>query len=520
MHNDFHKAVHLFNHRIPTVAKGLLVGLCAGIVTILYRLALTEAEAMSFHLYTHVRLNHHLILPLFVFLGVLGRGMGRLVKRYPCIGGSGIPQVKGQLTGHYHMPWFSTLIAKFFGGILTVFAGLSVGREGPSIQLGALTANGLGDRISTTRTERKILMASGASAGLAAAFNAPLAGVIFAIEEVFKYISPSVLLATMTSAMAADFLSKQVFGLEPIFRFEIFNAIPLHLYPLVVLLGLLTGLFGALYNRLLVKSVVFFKAIAAKFQSSGYVAVFLVAGMAGLGFPVILGSGHRIIEVLGQHQSLKWLLMVFILKFLFSMISFGSGSPGGIFFPLLVLGALLGGGFANLTALWWGVDPDLFFNFVILAMAGYFSAIVRAPITGIVLLTEMTGSLSHLLSLTIISIVAYVVADLLKSPPVYESLLEINLEHAPHKSPDEEKDLYRKLIIETVVHHGSVIEGKTIRDLGLPKGALVISIRRNARDHTPSGDSTIEAEDYLVVLTNLREEGRIRARLDAMTRSH
>ncbi|OPL07618.1 MAG: hypothetical protein AVO33_04380 [delta proteobacterium ML8_F1] len=220
MKNDFHKALQYSQSRVPLVAKGLLIGLLAGGIAILYRLALVLAEEASQRLYLFVAQHRLWVLPLFISLGALGMGIGYLIKQYPAIGGSGIPQVKGHIMGLYRMSWLSTLTAKFAGGILTVLAGLSVGREGPSIQLGALSAGGLGKWISSTRTERKILCASGASAGLAAAFNAPLAGVIFAIEEVFKYLSPSVLLATMTSAITADFISKQVFGLTPSFNFK------------------------------------------------------------------------------------------------------------------------------------------------------------------------------------------------------------------------------------------------------------------------------------------------------------
>jgi len=288
----------------------------------------------------------------------------------------------------------------------------------------------------------------------------------------------------------------------------------------VVLLGIALGFFGAFYNAVLVQSVIRFKQFSRRFQYSSTVIVFLLAGLVGLTFPLILGSGHHIIDVMGQHQTLQWLFMVFILKFLFSMVSFGSGAPGGIFFPLLVLGGLLGGCFASLSTQWFNVPPDLFFNFVILAMAGYFSAIVRAPITGIVLLTEMTGSLSHLLSLTIVSILAYVVADLLKSPPIYESLLEINLDGTNVKPREQDTDSYRKLIIETVVHYGSRIDGLKIKNLELPPGALVISIRRGGKDHTPNGESLIMAEDCLVVLTNIRDEFTLRRHLEHMTQSH
>src|SRR5699024_1936072 len=116
-------------------------------------------------------------------------------------------------------------------------------------------------------------------------------------------------------------------------------------------------------------------------------------------------------------------LLTFVVKLLFSAVSFGSGAPGGIFFPLLILGALIGGAFSMAGVEFFGLDPVYINNFVLLAMAGFFTAIVRAPITGIILLFEMSGTVSQMLSLAIVSVAAYITATLLKSEPIYESLL-------------------------------------------------------------------------------------------------
>ncbi|HBI27116.1 MAG TPA: ClC family H(+)/Cl(-) exchange transporter, partial [Peptococcaceae bacterium] len=122
-------------------------------------------------------------------------------------------------------------------------------------------------------------------------------------------------------------------------------------------------------------------------------------------------------------SSITFLCLLLLFKFILSMISFGSGAPGGIFFPLLVMGSIIGAIFGNVAINFLGFDQSLFFNFVIIAMAGFFTAIVRAPITGIILLIEMTGSFANLLSLTFVSIVTYITATLLKSKPIYDTLL-------------------------------------------------------------------------------------------------
>ncbi len=518
VNNDYNKAIHTHNRKLSIVYKSILVGICASLITVLYRLVLTKAEAVSLLIYSYVGQYRSLIFPLFIILGVMGWLIGLLVKKYPMISSSGIPQVKGQLMGYFQNPWISTLVAKFIGGAVSILAGLSVGREGPSIQLGATTAHGLGNRLAATRTERKILIASGASAGLATAFNAPLAGVMFSLEEIFKYFSPTILLATITSAVTADFISTIFFGLKPVFNFTLNDTIPLKLYWLIALLGILVGLSGAVYNFTLLKTIALYKKIFSVNSHFKPVIPFLIAGIMGLTFPIVLGGGSHIIDGLSSSKSMQWFVLVLLIKFLFSMISFGSGAPGGIFFPLLVIGALIGGLFGNAAIIAVGIDPDLFYNFVVLAMAGFFASIVKAPITGVVLLTEMTGSFNHLLPLTTISIIAYVTADVLKSKPIYESLLERQLNDSI--IGDDENDNSRKITLEIVVHHGSMIEDHHLKDIGLPLGSLVIAIRRHGKDITPNGMTKIKAGDYLVVLTSVSKEPSVREMLKKMTESY
>jgi H+/Cl- antiporter ClcA len=276
------------------------------------------------------------------------------------ISGSGIPQVKGVIMGYFKNNWLSTLIAKFFGGAVSILAGLSLGREGPSIQLGACVAQGVGDKLAASRTEKKVLIASGASAGLAAAFNAPLAGAMFAMEEIFKYFSPAILLSTMMSAVVADFVSKIVFGINPVFNFDVQSSIPLSGYWLLFILGAIIGAAGAFYNFVLLQTQKLYKRTKWLNVKTRPVIPFVLAGLLGLVFPIALGSGHRIVGELQLSAGITFLLLMLVVKFLFSMISFGSGAPGGIFFPLLIIGATIGAIFGNIAVNYIGLDPKLF----------------------------------------------------------------------------------------------------------------------------------------------------------------
>ncbi len=509
--NHYREAIEIPSRKLSLVFKGVLVGAGAGAVASFYRLALIWAEETSEGMYGFFRARPALIPLLFLALAAAGYLVGLLAKKFPLIRGSGIPQVKGELTGRFDVPWISTLVAKFAGGAASILAGLSLGREGPSIQLGAATARGIADEWASSRAERRILIAGGASAGLAAAFNAPLAGAMFALEEIYRYISPTLLIVLIVSAMTGDFVSKLAFGLSPVFSFDTGTQIPLNLYWLLILMGALLGLAGAGYNFVLIKTQKFYKALRRLPESARPVVPFVLAGALGLVLPAVMGGGHAMLEYMNGGVAVKTLALLFLVKFLFSMISFGSGAPGGIFFPLLILGGTLGALAARLAGAL--VGPELFDSFVVVAMAGYFAAIVRAPVTGTILLLEMTGSFDCLLPLIVVSFAAYLTADLVKSRPIYDSLLDSLLSGG---ACPEGCDPARKIVVEQIVQHGAPAAERSVKELGLPKECLLIAIRREDGEEIPSGDTVVRAGDYLIFLVNEREEGETRSALERL----
>lgn len=515
MSNNYKSITSQDARKLPILMQSVFIGTLAGGVVVLYRLILTIAESYAFSMYDYVAGHVQLIPILFLGLILAGLLLSYLTKKNRMISGSGIPQIKGILMGYFKSNWLSTLICKFVGGTLAILGGLSLGREGPSIQLGASLAEGIGNKTAHSRMEKKILIASGASAGLAAAFNAPLAGVVFALEEIFKYFSPMILLATTGAAVAADFVSKNFFGLNPVFQFEVTTLLGLKEYWLLIPLGIILGVLGALYNSVLLGTQKIYGKARFLTENNRIVVPFLIAGIFGLAFPYVLGGGHKIFEFLEPETGLTFLAVLLILKFLFSMISFGSGAPGGIFFPLLVLGATIGAIFAKFSILFLDLSPSLFYNIIILAMAGLFAAIVRAPITGIVLIMEMTGSLSHMLSLTIVSMIAFIVADRLKSPPIYDALLD-NLA-LQHKHVDEEEHTH-KIIVELVVQHESAFENKAVKEIGWPKKSLLVSVKRGEKELIPKGDTKLMVGDYLFVLTDINSEWCSREELETLNK--
>lgn len=413
--------------RIPVmlITEGLCVGLIGGFIVLLYRVALTFAGNWLIKILSYIKGNPFRCAVWFLILMALAWIVGRLVKWEPMISGSGIPQVEGEVSGRLSQNWKRVLPAKFAGGFLCMLGGLSLGREGPSIQLGAMAGQGISRALGRGKREEKFLMTCGASAGLSAAFHAPLAGMMFAVEEIHKTFSIPILLPVMTASVTADYIASHILGLDPVFHFQITEYLPQNYYWLLILLGILVGVSGVFYNWGMLKAQELYCKIPLLKETGRLLIAFLTAGVLGLVMPSVLGSGSGLIVSLTKGEMvLGMVVLTLVVKFLFSAVSFGSGAPGGIFFPLLILGALLGAVFAMTGAEFFGLDPVYINNFVLLGMTGFFTAIVRAPLTGIILLFEMSGSISQMLSLSIVSVTAYIVATLMRSEPIYDSLLK------------------------------------------------------------------------------------------------
>lgn len=497
------------------ILYSFLIGLVSGGVIIVYRI-LGEHLLEHFQ-FMYQKANGQLLYALIVFalLICISLFVSFCVKMEPNISGSGIPQVEGTITRKIKTDWKKVLFLKFIGGVMTLAAGLSVGREGPSIQMGAAVGEGIAKKTNRMDHEQKYLLTSGASAGLAAAFNAPLAGVMFALEEVHKNFSPVVLMSAMVSAVTADIMTKSVLGINPSLRFSMLNVMPIKYYWSLIILGILVGLSSYIFNNGLLFTKHFYKKMPIKLEYKIMIP-FLLSGIIGMTFPLLIGGGHILImQISAMKFSILMVLMILVIKYLFTFISFGSGVPGGIFFPLLALGAIIGNIFAMICIRYLGVPQEYLINFAILAMAGHFAAIVKAPITGIILIYEMTGSFEHLLPLSVVVFVAMIVSDLLGVEPVYDMLLDDILKNKNNEIYEGEKN--KKTLVELSVHLGSEVEGKYISDIKWPENCLVVAIYRGENEIIPRGKTMILEGDMLLIMVNQTESPRMLDYLNSLT---
>ena len=281
-------------------AEGFVVGIAAGLVVLLYRVLLEYAGRGMELVLEYARRYPALAGTWFFVLFAIACIVGKLVKYEPMISGSGIPQVEGEMMGKLDQVWWKVLPAKFLGGFLSLFSGLSLGREGPSIQIGAMVGKAVSKALKREKTEERYLLTCGASAGLAAAFHAPLAGVMFSLEEIHKNFSVSVLVSVMTASITADYISSEFLGFTSVFQFDIGTEIAPQYYGHIVILGILLGIMGAFYNKMTMwVQGLYFKAKGLN-ETTRLLIPFLLAGVLGLVMPQVLGSGHELIDMAAQ----------------------------------------------------------------------------------------------------------------------------------------------------------------------------------------------------------------------------
>lgn len=502
-----HEIHYLDTTRLAFIGKGILVGAFVGIVVSLFRLAIEWIGEKVAAVYRHLA-DHPDQIILWVILSIITVIIViLLVKSEPQIKGSGIPQVEGKLSGEIDYNWFSVLWKKFIGGILSVGSGLFLGREGPSIQLGAAVGQGLSQFFEAPKSEEKILISSGASAGLSAAFNAPIAGLLFILEEIHHSFSPLVWLTSFASVISANFVSLNFFGLKPVLYQGKINDLPLKYYGALVILGILLGILGRFYQWTLLSLPKWYGKLPISSDWYGLIPFVLIIPI-GLFLPDYLGGGNQIILTLGETRGSPVVfghVADFALLFFHDFI--WSWTAWGIFLPILTLGALIGAIFGTFLAQSIGLDPIYIKNFVIVAMAGYFTAIGKAPLTAIILVTEMVGSINHLMPLGLVSLVAYIVVDGLGGHPIYESLLE-----KMHKEPAV-NIRGTKTVIEYPVTAESSFDGMAVRDFPWPENMLLISIRRGENEILTRGDTIMKVGDALLILTDSNSVSEVKKKI-------
>jgi CIC family chloride channel protein len=471
--------------------RAALVGLCAGVVALLFRAGLTGMDALRNHL-----LQWSQQFPLWgwifpVMFTMIGSLLAvSLTRRYaPEASGSGIPHLEAVLHRYRKMKWRRLLPVKFFGGLLAIGSGLALGREGPTVQMGGAVADAVSRWLKVSQRERLTLIAAGAGAGLAAAFNAPLSGLVFVLEEVRRDFQPIVFGAAFVAAVVADIIARIGTGQFPVFSVPSYAVPPLAALPIFGLLGIAAGLLGVVFNRNLLATLNAYTRLPARLHLPAVALVGGTIGLVGWFSPMTIGSGHTLAESALKGELLLWTIpMFFAARFFLTTGSHSLGAPGGIFAPLLVLGALLG---LAIGQIFHNLYPEVVpipAVFAVVGMAAYFTAIVRAPLTGIMLIVEMTGNYSQMLPLLVSCFCAYAVAELLNELPVYEKLLQRDLQ-----GNQDGVSVSQPMVVEFTIQDQADFVGREIRMLGLPSGCILVRCSDGTREWVPKANTRLEA---------------------------
>ena len=429
--------------------EGAVVGIFTGIIVAALRILLDAADIYRPIIFAHIDSLGKILLavPAMIAVAIF---LAWAVKLDGQVCGSGVPQIKGILQGRAQMFRPLRLLAlKFTATVAAIGAGMSLGRAGVSAQFGSAVGNFFtwliySDKTNHATVEGDFLLTAGTCAGFSAIFNAPLSGIIFCVEELRKKFSQEILIATTSAAVMASFVASIFFGVRPVFEtitatplnlptvktlpnFEMLSALsadPLKFLALFILLGIICGIGGAFFCRALIAAQDSCDGLKI-FGVKRFAIPLLLAIPLGIELPEVLGCGNVLVdEILVTHLSLSLLLILLAVKIFYTLLCFGTNAPGGLFLPVLVVGALIGNVFERVGNALNFFTADWTTLFIIFGMASFFAAVVKAPITGCVLIMELTGQFEHLFWLIIVAGVAFLVSDLCGSEPIFSALLE------------------------------------------------------------------------------------------------
>jgi CIC family chloride channel protein len=352
-----------------------------------------------------------------------------LVRRFtPEAVGSGINEVEGVI--HHIRPplrWQRVIPVKFVGGLAAMTSGLVIGREGPTVHIGAAFGTMIGHAGRASVPDVNVLVSAGAGAGLAAAFNAPLAGILFVCEELdtrFLASFAAMQSATIASVIAVT-ISSTFFGQGPELVVGPFPTPSPSDILLLIPLGAIAGALGVFFNWALLRSLDFFRRLGRVNWLVTAATVGAAMGLVVAFYPDASGGGEAlVVQLLKEPYGIAALLCLLIARFVAFLASYGCGTPGGLFAPLLALGALVGLLFAALVNY---VAPDTISaagTFALSAIAALLAATVRAPLTGIALAAALTDGYNLVLAMIVASLAASLVAKALGGQPIYSQLLE------------------------------------------------------------------------------------------------
>jgi CIC family chloride channel protein len=464
----------VFNEELFFLILSVFIGIFSGLAVVCFRLAID---------WTHLALLGPLPQThgwrLFAVPAVAGLVVAALVMRvFPSIRGSGVNQTKAALYIFNGVIPFRTAVGKFICAAIAIGSGQSLGPEDPSLQIGAGIASALGRTLQISREKLRLMAPVGAAAGLAAAFNAPISAVLFVIEEVIGRWSAGILGSVVLSAVSSVVVVRWFLGSEPLFRIPVTTfKRPTELIAYAVL-----GIVGGIASVVFAKSIGYLrprlKALprwTQYFQPA--VAGLLIGLIAFLGAPQIMGAGYDSMDQ-AMHGQYAWkvLAILALLKIVATTFSFVSGAPGGMFAPTLFIGAMLGGAVGDIERFYFPQLTGSTGTYVLVGMGVLFAGFLRAPMTSVFMVLEVSGNYEIIVPVIIANTFSYLVSRSLQSVPIFDLLSRQDGLILPSLEESREETILR------------------VEDAMLPVPAIILSaqdyVDANARRIQDSADAT------------------------------
>lgn len=487
-------------HMIPCIVFGLLTGVLTGGSIFLFKFLAGRIETLSRSLYTLATESRLAILLVFLVLTASAFLMSFLHKAVPECKGGGIPRSEGILRGILSFRWAKTLLGTFFGSLLSFFAGLPCGSEGPAVLIGTSLGCMIGSCSKKYRGWNRYIMSGGAGAGFAVATGAPLSGILFALEEIHKRFSPMLLLTVSTAVLSASGVNQLLcssFAISPsLFTLDLLPSFSLAQTGYLLLLAVLIFVAVALFDG----SILLFGHITSHSPKSGRIPrklliTFLIGGYFCLVLPDAAYSGHHLINhILENHMTVSLLLVLFLIRLAMMLLITDSGATGGIFIPTLAIGALSAALIAKLLVLF-GMPADFSTAVIFLGMCAFIGGTLRAPLTASVLFLELSGQFTNLFYVALVIFTVSLLTETLNLMPFYDKALE-HMTQAEHKG----KTMMISNFTLTVAAN-AIIVGKAVRDIMWPHASVIMSLTygSNHKVKMDDGEQRLYAGDKITI---------------------
>jgi H+/Cl- antiporter ClcA len=491
---------HIVGIMLPSVVFSVLVGVITGALVFAFRVITEQIIVISHEIYTFAGEHPWAIAPIVAGAVLVAFLVSLCLVYSPHSRGGGIPTAVALMRGLITFHWLRNIIFVFTSALFSYLCGIPLGNdEGPAVQMGTAVGSGT-SRLLRHRGWERYLMTGGATAGFATATCAPIAAVMFGLEEAHRRISPLLLLSSITSVLSGMvtlrffcFVTGKM-ELMSLFHFRLSEVLPLGKLWVAMLVGVLCGIGAYLFAKLTLKiRTVLHKKLKKLHPFFKVAPVFVLVAIVGCFFYEAIGTGHHLIEALVEHRTVWYIsLAILLVRALLVVLSNDVGATGGLFTPLLVFGALIGSMTAEALIAMGVLDAAYFPLLVVIGMSSFFSASVRTPLTAAIFAVEVFSGLQNLLPIFVAILISYMIVEIIG----VTSINEIAMEREIHR---EHKGKRRKTVdVALTALPGSFAIGKEPRDILWPAFCHVLSVLEDDKDERDSYEGgVIQANNIL-----------------------